>query len=77
MNKISIFGMFGIIFMSSILLVSGIYSNQIFAYENKAEVTADIEQENKCKKDSECKNKNEINNELNVINIVTIQSQVP
>jgi len=62
---------FGIVFLSSMLLGSGMYStNQIFAQnENEAEIEADIEQENKCKNDTECENENEINNKLNITTI--------
>jgi len=75
MSKLNIFAVFGILFLSSVLLGSGMYStNQIYAQENQtgteneAEVEADIEQENKCKKDTECENENELNNELSIIN---------
>jgi len=73
MYKLNVFALFGIVFLSSILLGSGMYSNQIFAQqENEAEVEVDIEQENKCKKDTECENENEINNSLT---ITTTQGQ--
>jgi len=68
-------------FLSSVLLGSGMYSGQVFALENQtgteneAEIEADIEQENKCKKDSECKNENEINNSLNIITQNATQSE--
>lgn len=68
MNKFSVFG---ILFMSSILLGSGIYSSQVFA-QNIAIVDADVDQKNKCKKDSECKNKNEINN--SIIEVITVNA---
>ena len=70
-------------FLGATLLASGMYSNQIFAFEengnahdqngnlNEAEINADIEQENKCKKDTECENENEINNLLNITTITT------
>jgi len=60
-------------FLSSILLGSGFYSNSvpIYAQENEAEIEASIEQENKCKKDTECKNENEINNSLTIITTQT------
>jgi len=35
---------------------------------NEAEVNANIEQENKCKKDTECENENELNNSLTILN---------
>ncbi len=72
MFKPNFYALFGILFLSSVLLVSGMYSstNQILAqHENEAEINADIEQENKCKKDTECENKNEINNQLTITNI--------
>jgi len=70
LNKLNIYAVFGIVFLSSMLLGNGIYSNQIFAQnENEAEIEADIEQENKCKKDTECENENEINNRLNITTI--------
>jgi len=81
MNSINLVAIFGIVFLSSILLVNGIYSNQIFAQENQtgtnneAEIEADIEQENKCKKDTECENENEINNSLNILTQNVTQSQ--
>ncbi len=68
-------------FLAATLLASGMYSNQIFApltldlnHDGKinlheAEINADIEQENKCKKDTECENENEINNLLNITTI--------
>lgn len=52
MSKLNIFAVFGILFLSSILLGSGTFlSNQtsILTQENEAEVEKDIEQENKCK----------------------------
>jgi len=77
MYKLNTFALFGIIFLSSILLGSGMYSNQtsVFAQENEAEIEADIEQENKCKKDTECENENELNNSLNIVNNGTQQQQ--
>ncbi len=71
MFKLNTFAMFGILFLSSILLGSGIYSSNNFAVfaeqENEAEVKADIkEQENKCAKETECENENKINNQLNL-----------
>jgi len=80
LNRINLLAIFGIVFLSSILLGNGIYSNQLFALENQtgteneAEIEADIEQENKCKKDTECENENEINNSLTIVNNAT-QSQ--
>ncbi|NOJ29712.1 MAG: hypothetical protein DA328_06035 [Nitrososphaeraceae archaeon] len=77
MSKLNIFSIFGILFLTSVLLGSGMYSNQVFSQnqtENEAEIEADIEQENKCKNDTECENENEINNSLNIINNGT-QSQ--
>ncbi len=41
---------------------------------NEAEVNADIEQENKCKKDTECENENELNNSLKILNKETGQT---
>jgi len=79
MSKLNIFSVFGMMFLSSILLGSGMYSsNQIYAQnENEAEVEVDIEQENKCKKDTECKNENEINNSLTITNITQAQEEQP
>ncbi len=87
MSKLNKFALFGMLFISSILLGNWMYSSQIFAIEaqnennhdqsgnlNEAEINADIEQENKCKKDTECENENEINNQLNILNNKT-QSQ--
>ncbi len=78
LNKLNTYAIFGAMFLAATLLASGMYStNQIFAEENQtgteneAEVKADIEQENKCKKDSECENENEINNTLNITTITT------
>ena len=65
-------------FLSATLLASGMYSNQIFVLAqqtNEAEVNADIEQENKCKKDTECEDENEINNLLNITTITQTQQQ--
>ncbi|NOJ30355.1 MAG: hypothetical protein DA328_09345 [Nitrososphaeraceae archaeon] len=45
-----------------------------YAQENEAEVEANIEQENKCKKDSECENENELNNQLSITNITQTQT---
>ncbi len=81
-----IYTLFGIIFLSSILLGNAMYSDNTSIYaqkiqtgtENEAEVNTDIEQENKCKKDTECENENEINNVLdikNITNIVTVQQE--
>jgi len=77
MSKLNVFAIFGVLFLSSVLLGSGLYSNSvsIYAQENEAEVEADIEQENKCKKDSDCENENEINNSLNITNITQTQQQ--
>ncbi len=88
MYKVNIFAILGIMFLSSILLGNGMYSNQIFAIEaqnennhnkngnlNEAEVNADIEQENKCKKDTECENENELNNQLSITNITQITAK--
>jgi len=74
MSKLNVFAIFGIMFLSSVLLGSGLYSNSvpIYAQENEAEVEVDIEQQNKCKKDTECENENEINNSLT---ITTTQGQ--
>jgi hypothetical protein len=68
MNRLNTFSIFGMLFLSAILLGNGMYSNNIsiLAQENEAEVEADIEQENKCKKDTECENENEINNQLKI-----------
>jgi len=69
MSNLNLFALFGIMFLSSVLLGSGTFmSNQtsILAQENEAEVEVDIEQENKCKNDTECKNENEINNSLTI-----------
>ena len=74
-------------FLGATLLASGMYSNKVFAFEengnthdqngnlNEAEINADIEQENKCKKDTECENENEINNLLNITTITQTQQQ--
>ena len=72
MNKLQIYTIFGIMFLSSILLGNGLYSNSfsVFAQENEAEIEADIEQENKCTKDTECENENEIDNKLTIKNII-------
>ena len=76
MSNLKKFALFGMLFMSSILLANGMYSNQVFAQVNEAEINVDIEQENKCKKDTECENENEINNSLNIVNITNdTQSQ--
>ncbi len=76
MNKVNAFAVFGILFLSSILLANGMYSNSVSVLaqqENEAEVNADIkEQENKCKKDTECENENELNNQLSITNITQI-----
>ncbi len=76
-------------FLAATLFACGMYSsNQIFAQHenvngtlNEAEINADIEQENKCAKDTECENENEINNSLNIVNITngtqTQQSEIP
>ncbi len=66
---------------SMLALIMTAYTNTVqsafittFAQENQtgtlneAEVNADIEQENKCKKDTECENENELNNSLNILN---------
>ncbi|NOJ30112.1 MAG: hypothetical protein DA328_08095 [Nitrososphaeraceae archaeon] len=68
MKRLNAFSIFGMLFLSSILLGNGIYSNSLslFAQENEAEVEADIEQENKCVKESECKSENEISNTADV-----------
>lgn len=93
MNKISVLG---IVFMSSILIGSGTYTNMASAADSTvfsentvaavadnngqniiyqdtdvAIVNADIDQKNKCKKDTECKNKNEINNSINHIIVIS------
>ena len=63
------FTLFSLLFMSSLLLGNGLglYSNQVAAQKtNEADVNADIEQENKCKKDTECENENELNNGLGI-----------
>jgi len=76
MSKTNVFALFGILFLSSVLLGSGMYSNQIFAQnENEAEIEADIEQENKCSKDTECENENEINNSLTITNNTQAQEE--
>jgi len=78
MSKLNVFAVFGIVFLSSVLLGSGTFvSNQtsILAQENEVEVEVDIEQENKCKKDTDCENENEINNTLNITNITQKQQQ--
>ncbi len=78
MSKLNTFAIFGILFLSSILLGSGIYSsNQIYAQENEneAEVKADIEQENKCKQDTECENENKINNSLTITSSTQTQEE--
>jgi len=76
MSKLNIFALFGIVFLSSVLLGSGTFvSNPVFAQENEAEVEADIEQENKCKDDTECENENEINNSLTITTITQSQEQ--
>ncbi len=81
MFKPNFYAIFGILFLSSILLGNGMYStNQIFAQQNQtetvneAEIKADIEQENKCSKETECENENKINNQLNIVSNAT-QSQ--
>ena len=88
MTKLNVFAAFAVLFLSSVLLANGMYSNKIFAIEaqnennhdqngnlNEAEINADIEQENKCKKDTECENENEINNQLSITNITTITQE--
>jgi len=81
MSKTNVFALFGILFLSSVLLGNGMYSGQVFALENQtgteneAEIEADIEQENKCKKDSDCDNENEINNTLNITTITSTGQQ--
>ncbi len=80
MSKLNIFALFGVMFLSSALLVSGTYiSNQtsILAQENEAEIKADIEQENKCAKDTECENENKINNQLSITNTTQDQEGQP
>ena len=70
-------------FLFSVLLGNGMYSGnlQVLAQENQtgnlneAEINADIEQENKCKKDTECENENELNNQLFITNITQTQLQ--
>ncbi|NOJ30114.1 MAG: hypothetical protein DA328_08105 [Nitrososphaeraceae archaeon] len=76
MIKVNTFSIFGILFLSSVLLASGMYSNNAYVLaqqENEAEVEADIEQENKCKKDTECENENELNNQLDITTITEEQ----
>ncbi len=78
MSKLNTFAILGILFLSSILLANGMYSNSVLVLaeqENEAEVNADIEQENKCKKDTECENENELNNQLSITNITQTQEQ--
>ena len=78
MSKLNTFAVFGMLFLSSILLANGMYSNSVSIFaeqENEAEINADIEQENKCKKDTECENENEINNLLNITTITQTQEQ--
>ena len=88
MTKLNVFAAFAVLFLSSVLLANGMYSNKIFAIDaqnennhdqngnlNEAEINADIEQENKCKKDTECENENEINNQLSITNITTITKE--
>ncbi len=78
MKKLDAFAVFGILFLSSVLLANGMYSNSISVIAqltNEAEVNTDIEQENKCKKDTECENENKINNSLNILNNGTQQQQ--
>jgi len=54
-----VFSIFGILFLSSVFLGSGMYSNPIYAQnENEAEIEADIEQENKSKNDTYSENEN-------------------
>jgi len=80
MSKLNVFALFGIVFLSSILLGSGMYSNNVSVLaqqENKAEVEADIEQENKCKKDTECENENELNNQLDITTTTGQQQEEP
>jgi len=83
MSKTNVFALFGILFLSSVLLGNGMYSGQVFALENQtgteneAEVEADIEQENKCKKDTECKNENELNNQLSITTTTGQQQEEP
>lgn len=72
---------FAVLSFSILALIMTAYGNTVqsafitaFAQENQtgtlneAEVNADIEQENKCKKDTECENENELNNSLNILN---------
>jgi len=72
MSKTNVFALFGIFFLSSVLLGNGMYSGQVYAIENQnqtekeAEIEAYIEQENKCKKDTQCENENELNNQLDI-----------
>ncbi|NOJ30237.1 MAG: hypothetical protein DA328_08740, partial [Nitrososphaeraceae archaeon] len=70
---------FGVLFLSSILIGNAMYStNQIFVLaeeKNEAEVEVDIEQENKCKKDSECENQNELDNKLTVKKTVLSENE--
>ncbi len=91
MSNINKFALFGMLFMSSILLANGMYSNQVFALVeeqngnphdqngnlNEAEINANIEQENKCKKDTGCENENEINNQLSITAITQEQEEQP
>ncbi len=51
-------------------------SSHVFAQqENEAEIEANIEKKNKCKKDTECENENEINNSPDIVNNTTQQQQ--
>ncbi len=78
MNKLNSFAILGILFLSSGLLGIELHTSlQIFAQENEAEVKADIEQENKCLKDSECENENKIDNKLSITNNGTQSQQQP
>lgn len=59
------------LFLSSVLLANGIYSNSVpsSAQGNEAKVKTDIkEQENKCAKDTECENENKLDNKLILTN---------
>jgi len=75
MKKSLLFTVLSVTLLASILSFSTNMNTSVYAEENEAEIEADIEQENKCKKDTECENENELNNQLTITNITQAQTQ--
>lgn len=57
----------GVLFLFGSSTISDNYV--VHAQEHEVKIKADIEQENKCEKDSDCDNENEVNDSLNDANI--------